>query len=353
MKPTRGCSALLLVALLATLLLPAGATARTPIALGVSISPEWGTSGDWWDTELGIVGASRGPAIMSMFFAWNGPFAEAPHQDILEDTVYQPTGYPKPATLDVAYARGAVPMLTWQPNLRDGETIASVLDGRYDAYIRSWALAAAADGRPVLIRFAQEMNGVSFPWAAARKGNDAPTFVKVWRKVVRAFRAAGADNVRWVWSPYVKGGPRAPFATVWPGARFVDYIGLDGYNWYTTGSPKGQWRSFRTLFRASLEEVHDRWPGKPVIIAEVGSIEPHPADPWSKGAWLRAALRYLAAEHPQVVGFVYFDIGLHGREHDVNWRLDTGPSSLAAWRWAVDDPRFRGRAGVLGIRLPR
>src|SRR5581483_986163 len=64
-------------------------------------------------------------------------------------------------------AEGAVPMVTWEPwakppggfhaPVQPGSTLARILSGRDDDYIRSWARAAAAYGGPILLRPMQEM----------------------------------------------------------------------------------------------------------------------------------------------------------------------------------------------------
>lgn len=340
--------ALALSAMLSTTSFAGG---REPIALGLSISPEWGTSRAWWNDELDTIGG-RQPAIMSLVFAWNGPHETATRQDRLNQFVYQPTGFPDPAVLDHIYNRGAVPLLMWQPNLRNGETLQTILNGRYDAYIDSWARAAAADGRPMLLRFAQEMNAPWFPWGANRRGNSADDFVAVWRKVWNAFRGpdgAGASNVKFVWSPNIKYGGSVPFADVWPGNGYVQVIGLDGYNYYDFRNDNGTWKSMRVLFEASLEELTTSWPNKPIVICEVGSVNPHAADEYDKGRWLARGLNYLYQNWPQVKGFVYFNIRLVGAEGGVNWRLDSASSALSTWRDLTTDARYSGSLSFVDI----
>ena len=46
------------------------------------------------------------------------------------------------------------------------------------------------------LRYAHEMNGTWYPWS-----HDPIGYRRAWRHVVRVFRAAGAANVRFVWSP--------------------------------------------------------------------------------------------------------------------------------------------------------
>lgn len=341
-------------ALTLSIVLSTGASAgRPPIALGMTISPAWGTNHQWWNTELDIVGAGA-PAIMSMLFAWNGP-STAPAQQNLLEFVSQPTAFPSADVLDRVYNRGAVPLLMWQPNLRDGETLQTILNGRYDDYIARWARAAAADGRPMIIRFAQEMNGWWFPWGVTKPGNSPEDFIAVWRKVWNAFRGpngAGATNVKFMWAPMAKNSSLASFTSVYPGNEYVQIIGLDGYNYYDFRSAKGTWRPIRQIFEASLDEIALRWPTKPVVIAEVGSVEDHEWDNYDKGRWLRRGLEWLYTYEPQVVGFVYFNIRV-GSENDVNWRLDTSDEAELAWRASMADPRYQGKLNASSLAAAR
>lgn len=346
----------LAAALTLSIALSSGAMAgRQPIALGLTISPEWGTSSAWWTEELDTLGG-RTPSIMSMVFAWTGPRATAPSQTSLDVFVYQPTGFPARQVLDRIYNRGAMPLLMWQPNLPEGETLQTILNGRYDRYIQTWAEAAAADGRPMILRFAQEMNAGWFPWGATRRGNSPEDFVRVWQKVHDTFRGpggAGATNVKFMWSPNVDGPRLASFESVYPGNGYVQYIGLDGYNWYDHYSDTGEWRSMRAIFSDSLDQIAARWPNKPIVIAETGSINDHVTDGYDKGRWLQRGLRWLYENQPKVVAVVYFNIRVIGMEGGVNWRLDTSGSATSAWRELSNDPRFMGVLDPAGLAAAR
>ena len=81
-----------------------------------------------------------------------------------------------------------------------GVTVTVVFDGDHDDYIDSWAEAAAEYGDPILLRPFHEMNGFWYPWSVGVNGNTPETYVAGWRHVVDRFRAAGADNVSFVWS---------------------------------------------------------------------------------------------------------------------------------------------------------
>ena len=138
--------------------------------------------------------------------------------------------------------RGVTPFIWWQPN--DPANLGSslyagyqnIIKGKHDTYIRDWAKAAKAFGRPVVVRFAHEMNGNWFPWSIGNHGNTPGGFVKAWRHVVNEVRAVGARNVKFLWSPYnAESGGYAPF---YPGNAYVDYVGVTSLNW---GNERWRW----------------------------------------------------------------------------------------------------------------
>ena len=87
-------------------------------------------------------------------------------------------------------------------------------------------------------------------------------------------------NVRWVWCPNANTG-NLPFMQFYPGDRWVDWVGLDGFNW---GGSIG-WRSFSEIFAGSYEELAART-SKPIVIAETGSGQTD----GDKAAWVTSAL---------------------------------------------------------------
>src|SRR5262249_53059913 len=114
--------------------------------------------------------------------------------------------------MDAVVARNAMPLVTWEPWDSSGGTnqpnyaLRYINAGNFDAYIHQWARDAAAWGHPMYLRFAHEMNANWYPWCASVNGNTAAEYVAAWRRVVGIFRAEGATNVRFVWSPNILSG---------------------------------------------------------------------------------------------------------------------------------------------------
>jgi mannan endo-1,4-beta-mannosidase len=265
-----------------------------------------------------VARAGRSPAIVHYFRRWTG----------------EPTF--DPAVAGFVHDLGAVPMISWEP----WQGLDAIVDGAWDAVLADYARAVADHGQPLLLRFAHEMNLPQIPWFGP-----AATFRAAWERVRAAFDDAGATNVRWVWSPYANGPGVAELSEYFPGTGLVDWPALDGYNWGRS-RPWQRWPSFERLFGASLATITELMPGAPVMLAEIGCA----TRGGDKAAWMRETLLHAIPErHPEIRAVVWFD---HHRPEHADWRIDSSPDSLAAWREAIADPRYQLSAGEL-LRLPR
>ena len=230
-------------------------------------------------------------------------------------------------------AGGAVPEVTWEPWLPEAGVSqpAYALDritaGDHDAYVTTWARQIKAYKKPVILRFAHEMNGTWYPWAEQVNGNRPGDYVRAWRHVTGVFKAVGATNVTWKWSPNVPYPGSADLRTLYPGDAYVGAVALDGYNWSTL-QPGSAWTPFWDVFATGIAQVR-ALTSKPLYIGEVGC----PEVGGDKAAWIRDMFATLAA-HPEIRGFTWFD---YAKETD--WRIASSEASLRAFR-----------DGVLGYR---
>ena len=232
--------------------------------------------------------------------------------------------------MNAVRARGAVPLVTWEPWAWGGglEQPAYTLDriaaGDFDAHIAQWGQALASWGQPVQLRFAHEMNGNWYPWAEGVNGNQSGDYVQAWRHVHDVVAASGASNVSWVWSPNVPYFGSTDLAGLFPGASYVDVVALDGYNWGTSASWSG-WISPQDLFAPGIAQLRALAPGVPVLIAETASSEAG----GSKAAWNTDLVSYLGAQ-PDVMGFVWFHL-----QKETDWRINSTDASAAAFKTAL------------------
>lgn len=248
---------------------------------------------------------------------------------------YRDLGRPYPkAAIDIIRKHGATPIISlelWQWGIRGGDYLERINAGEFDAYFRKWADDAAADGKPVLLRFGFEFNGDWFSW-----GNKPLAFVHAWQRVWRIFDKQGAANVEWVWSPNVVSVPDKPefnMHVFYPGDDMVDWVGVDGYNWGDHYDQWHRWQTCEEIFKVVIGEFQARYPDKPIMIAEFASVDD---DARRKPDWIRAAHRWLTSQ-PHIRAAIWFNFNKrHEGEHD--WRIDCSAQSLEAFNQTFAAP---------------
>ena len=220
---------------------------------------------------------------------------------------------------------GTVPMVSWR-----GTRHAGILDGSSDDLIARAARRLRDFNRPVLLRWAWEMNGRWYDWSAARYNNDDPSgYVRSWRRLHGIFAAEGADNVAWVWSPNWNSSPDTGWnqpAAFYPGDKYVDWVGVSGYN-LNRENPETLFGGIYATYAAT----------KPIIIAEVGAVD---RGGRTKADWIDLFADWVRAR-PAVGAVTWFDTDTHPGYAE-RWRIDTSPESVAAYRAMARDPRFAG-----------
>jgi mannan endo-1,4-beta-mannosidase len=246
------------------------------------------------------------------------------------NNAYQPF-YPN--TQDLIRTAGYIPMISWfsesealganvtsQPTF----TLSAIIGGTFDTpYLKPWAEAAATWGYPFFLRFDHEMNGNWYPWSEQVNGNSAGQYVEAWKHVHDIFTAAGATNVSWVWCVNIEGAGLTPLTELYPGDGYVDWIGIDGYNW---GSDQGAaWIDFPTLMGQTYTDVQALAPSKPVMIVETSSAE----SPGSKAAWITQLFQVLPTQFPRVRAFNWFN-----GNYD-EWPIESSASAEAAFAQGI------------------
>jgi hypothetical protein len=230
-------------------------------------------------------------------------------------------------------SHGAIPFYSWgsqsipvpanlsEPNFQ----LSDVIEGRHDAYIRAFATAAKKWGHPFFLRVNWEMNGGWFAWAEGVNGNKAGEYVAAWRHVHDIFTEVGATNATWVWCPNVDPeGKLQKQSGLYPGDQYVDWTGLDGYNWGTNPARPDRWRGFDQLYRSTYEQITEQIaPSKPMIISEVGSTEYG----GSKATWIKDMLAKLPTGYPKIRGVLWFEKFDDG----MDWPLETSPAATSAF----------------------
>lgn len=204
-------------------------------------------------------------------------------------------------------------MLRSDLDQKHGEKIFSLVNicaGRFDDDLKRWAEGARAFGRPILIEWGTEPNGEWFAWNGKWNGRATgpPQYVEAYRHIVDVMRAAGADNLQWVWHVNWDDDPASRWNRLenyFPGESYCAWLAVSAYGPLTPRTVEG-----RESFREEMDHVYPRLtklaPTKPIIIAEFGCDIHHRKV--NASAWARAALQNLfSGRWPAVVGFCWWN----------------------------------------------
>ena len=228
---------------------------------------------------------------------------------------------------------GSIPLVTlefWNASVSTsvmtGGSYKQIANGSMDAYLIKYANNAKNFGKPVWLRPFHEMNGNWYPWAGTAAGNTPADFIAAWRHVRTIFNNAGATNVKFVWSPNADSVPNTTANAIgkyWPGESYVDYIGIDGYNFGTTAST---WRSFSSVMGPAYQTCAALSATKPIFIAETGCG----TTGGDKAAWITNMFKVIPTTYPRIIGVTWFNAN---KERD--WRIESSTASLNAFKSAI------------------
>lgn len=314
--PVRGMALALLLVLVGAV---PGLAATPPRAVGMGIARIDSRNLAAIDALTAETGGHP-PAIWTLWVQWGGVDPAFPPTDLMDGIV----------------ERGAVPMINWEPvDPRAEESprfrYRRIAAGVWDDYIRAFARDAAAWGGPIYLRFAHEMNGSWFPWGMGRFDNTAARFRAAWRRVHGIFRAEGATNVRFLWSPYRVCPWCAAYEPLYPGDRYVDATSFSAFNWNNAWLP---WRPMAELYASSVRALRAVAPRKPIIVAETGSADALTG----KAGWIAQGYPAVRAQFPRIIAIVWFDVRMPTHP---DWRLSQPPEALAAYAAIAAQPEFQ------------
>lgn len=230
---------------------------------------------------------------------------------------------------------GYVPHITWEPwdtARSSAVTLDDIISGKYDAYIKNWAIASKALDRPFFLRWGHEFNGDWFPWSLKKNGADK--YIRAYRRVRDIFRKNRADNAVWVWCVNGFTQPSVPendLLKAYPGDAYVDWLAFNGYNFGSQPGIDSGWRSFEELFTPVYALLLRSIPDKPIMIGEFASGNIG----GDKGAWLLSAAASLRKKFPAIRSVIWFNM-----QKEADWRVDGDPDTADAFHKAVSNSYF-------------
>jgi hypothetical protein len=296
------------------------------------------------------------------------------HQAIIASSSYWGEQNFPTDNLNVIWRHGSLPLVFWSPWDKPYEqnrgpdrfSLFEIMAGKWDAYIDNWADAAREFGHPMIVAFANEMNGAWFPWSGSYYGGsewDADhknakgpdNFRKAFRYVVDRVRARGASNIKWMFHTNNYSYPLEPWnlaPAYYPGSDYVDWLGLSIYGQQFKDEPNPD---IPSLTDWPVEEMSRIDPQKPIMIAEWGTGEfPHAvteAGGVSKADWIKHGLERFRTHYPRLKAAIYW----HERWQNAdggysNLHVNSSVESLNAYREGVANPDWLG--DLILRRLP-
>ncbi len=221
-------------------------------------------------------------------------------------------------------AAGRIPELAW--SAAPTTTAAAIAAGTQDGVILAAARAMRDSGTQIMLVPWYEFDQ---PRGHKRFIGGPKRVVAAWRHMVGLFRAVGATNVHFIWTPMAYDfGPYANVnaAAFYPGNAYVHWIGADAYNF-----PGVPFRTQAELLDPALAFAHKH--AKPFIVGETASLSSNAETP----AWIEAYGSW-AALHPHVKAITYFD-SISPKGND--FRLIAHASVLAAFAALGQDASMR------------
>jgi hypothetical protein len=294
------------------------------------------------------------------------------HQAIVASSSYWGEQSFPTANLQLIFRHGSVPLVFWSPWDRpynedqgpDKFSLTSIIEGKWDSYIDMWADAAKAFGHPMMVSFANEVNGTWFPWSGCFygggnvvEGTKPPqyqgpeTFKKAYRHVVDRVRARGAYNVSWVFHAMNYSIPQEQWnlvAQYYPGPDYVDWLGLSVYG---EQYQEDKWCDFLPLLEWPYQELCQLDPNKPIMLTEWGVGEfPQNGD---KAKFFRDGFSSMSTKFPRLKAAVYWNERWQNEEGTYsNLRVNSTPEALAAFRTGVQNPFWLGEPQFTPVHAP-
>ena len=211
------------------------------------------------------------------------------------------------------WANGNVPIISWDPfttGVTPGDIERRVASGQFDSYIATWGaklktflsgkdgVYGTSDDRRAYLRVGHEMNGDWYPWSADGVTTTAADTIAMWRRVHdKLVPGLGLDGTRLQWLWAVNASDLGPYTAeqYYPGDAYVDWVGIDGYNWGASQT-WSVWQDPEAVLGPMRTRLRSLAPTKPLAVSETASTSSTTSgsDLSAKSAWITALFGWLA-----------------------------------------------------------
>lgn len=175
---------------------------------------------------------------------------------------------------------------------------------------------------------AHEMNGNWYPWSAAMGNSTPQDYISAWRHIHDIFSNKSLDSTRlqWVWCVNNADVGSYTAENYWVGDSYVDWIGVDGYNWGATQS-WSVWSWPNQIFDNMIQRLRLLSPTKPLCLGEYATTSiriTNVSDVVSKNNWLNDFCTYINTTQIQMA--IYFNI-----DKETDWAIFGSMNGNMMW----------------------
>jgi hypothetical protein len=234
-----------------------------------------------------------------------------------------------PKLVKLARTRGVKLVISWLPDKGSdsakapGYRLSAIAAGKFDSDLRALALQIKALPHGAIVRPMPDPNTPWYAWSGTVNGNRPGDYVAAWKHVRKVLTKTAGKKVKLLWSVYARSVPDDPknaLKVYFPGAKQVDLVGADAYNF---GTAQGlTWTAPADLFLPAYGVIQKLAP-KPFWISETGST----ARGGDEGAWI-GALGQLGKTMPKLKGVVWYDV----RDSTGDFRVPRKGAAAAAFK---------------------
>lgn len=283
----------------------------SPVALGAWVDHAFGTRDEPVKVDDFTALVGRKPEMILLY----EPLDTAPY---------------RPTRVDDIVNRGITPNISLSV-----ASLSTLNAGGYDTNIDAWAAGMATHNRRIILRPLWEMNLIAYEWGVVGPSAHTPTeYISGFQRIVNRFNAQGVTKAEWVFCPYsMNPQPQIRFESVYPGDEYVDWLGLDTYNWGTS-SPGFTWITILEMALGSYQQLQQIAPSKPVFINEIGCAEAG----GDKAAWINNTFHTdLPRYMPNLRCITWFH-----QNKETDWRVNSSAGALTAYQSVTASPRYQG-----------
>ena len=258
-------------------------------------------------------------------------FDRVVHHKASLTVAYLNWGHPFPARYVSDAARlGARTVLELEPRGKGVPSMAKIASGGGDRWLHSFAAAIAATRLPFALSFGPEMNGAWYTYGSGT----ASDYIRAFRHVHDVLladvgktltRARAAKLITFMWQPSAIHISTPSPMRYWPGRKYVQLVGLDGYYYHSTDT-------FQIIFDRTIALLRKLSPRTPIMVGET-AVGPM-TDRQVRG------IRNLFAgiKRRKLAGLIWFNrnqlslrFAADKRVYHQDWHLQDHPAALRAF----------------------